>query len=651
MFGPQKRAALAIVVSAQLISAQLPPGVTPEEFMEHANCVFYGPNHGTIANVGVVGRGGKAQRSPLDALTSEVAFRLAPRTLSVPGGSRTNTKLQLDELGLIDRHIFQTMSDAGVAPAELSTDAEFCRRVTLDLTGRIPTAERLLQFLADPASDKRAKYVDELLTKPEFVDKWTIYFADLLKNNSTNTQIRRYTEGVTAFNRFIRSALETNLPYDQWVREMITATGTNSYEEGDLNFLAGGVVAAGAPVQDNYDQQSANIAQTFLGVAHLDCIMCHNGRGHLDDLSLWGKGALRSQAWAQSSYLSRTELSRTSVVPGQGVPYYWSIAENRGRSTRDYQLNTTTGNRPARGPSGGQSVSVAPRYIFTDTAPNPGENYRVALARQLTADPQFGRASVNYLWAYFFGRGIVDPPDQFDPARLDPDQPPPSPWVLQPSHPRLLNELGGEFAKNKYDLKWLMRTIVNSQTYQLSSRYQGSWNPDWEKLFARHNVRRLWGEEIHDAVALASNVQPTYEIPGYGTFNLAMKFPEPLNTPGRRYQNIINLLDAFLRGDRDTEDRRSDGSIAQALSMMNDSFVMTRIQSNGPATSLLPRNLALPNDQLVTNLFLTVLSRYPTDAERAQALGNLGGNATARAAEAENLLWSLFNKVDFLFNY
>lgn len=639
MFGSYGKSAFALLLAAQLITSQV---LTPAQVVEHSNCGYYGPQHDAIAMAGVVARGGRMRRSGVDVLTSQVTGKL--------NASATESSLQLDQLGLIDRHTFSAISDAGVAPAVLTTDAEFCRRVTLDLTGRIPTSERLLQFLADTASDKRAKYVDELLNRPEFVDKWTQYFGDHFKNNSVNSQIRRFADGVTAFNDFIRTSLTTNKPYDQWVREMLSATGQSSYEKGEINFLVGGVVAAGAPAQDTYDQQTANISKTFLGIAHLDCILCHNGRGHLDELSLWGRNTLRWQAWEQSSYLSRTTLTRRAVTLGEPNPYYWSIAENTGRTSRDYPLNTTTGNRPARAPGLNQGSAVAPRYLFTDTAPEPGESYRAALGRQLTADPQFSRASVNYLWAYFFGRGIVDPPDQFDPARLDPDRPPPFPWVLQPSHPRLLNELAAEFVKKKYDLKWLMRTIVNSQTYQLSSRYNGEWNPDWEKLFARHNVRRLWGEEVHDALALATNIVPSYEAPGYGTLSLAMKFPEPLNTPGRRYQNVVNLLDSFLRGDRDTDDRRPDGSIAQALAMMNDPYVMTRIQSNGPSTSLLVKNLPLPNDQLVSNLFLAVLSRYPSDAEKAAAVANLS-NAGSRSAEAENLLWSLFNKVDFLFNY
>jgi hypothetical protein len=162
----------------------------------------------------------------------------------------------------------------------------------------------------------------------------------------------------------------------------------------------------------------------------------------------------------------------------------------------------------------------------------------------------------------------------------------------------------------------------------------------------------LWAEEVHDALSQSSNILNSYNMPVYGATQWAMQFPEPIGTPvGTPGSGAIqNFLDSFLRGNRDDEPRRDDGSISQGLSMMNDNFVMTRVQSNGPATSLLVRNLSQPNETLVNNLFLAVLSRYPTDAEKQAALGNLA-NATTRANEAENLLWALYNKVDFIFNY
>jgi hypothetical protein len=569
---------------------------------------------------------------------------------AIPPGSRTYTytkEEQSAQAGSIDSFIFGALAAASVQPAPVTTDYEFIRRVTLDLTGRIPTPAGVTAFVADSTPDKRAKLVDQLIAKPEWIDKWTMWFGDLYQNNSQNSQIRRYPEGVKAFNDYVRAALTANKPYNQWATDLISAAGTNSYDQGTLNLVAGGVVTGG-PIQDDFDQQTANIADMFLGLSHVNCLLCHNGRGHLDSLSLWGSQTTRYQAWQLASYLSHTQAKKTALAGATGGnPYYWSVEDNTAAAKTDYPLNTTTGNRPARQPVGTEK-NVAPLYIFTNDTPKAGETYRTALARALTADPQFARATVNYLWAYFFGVGLVDPPDQFDPARLDPNNPPPAPWTLQPSNPGLLNALTQQFIANKFDLQWLMRTIVNSQAYQLSSRYNGSYDPAWDSLNARHFVRRLWSEEVHDAIAQSSNILPSYTVAQNGVLTWAMQFPEPLNTPSAG-NAVTPFLDAFLRGNRDDEVRSGDGSISQALDLMNDPFVMGRVKSNGPATSLLVKNLSLPNDQLANTLFMAVLSRPASATELTQAVNMLStGN---RNQSAENLLWALYNKVDFVFNY
>ena len=429
-------------------------------------------------------------------------------------------------------------------------------------------------------------------------------------------------------------------------RDLITATGGDSYTTGTLNFLVGGVVTGG-PIQDIFDQQTANTFDVFMGLSHVNCLLCHNGRGHLDSISLWGSQTTRYQAWHLSSYLSHTDATRTPVSSAANQPYYWGLVDNSVKARVDYPLNTTTGNRPARQPVGTETT-VAPQYIFNGDTPKPGVDYRVSLAAEITGDVQFARATVNYLWAHFFGVGLVDPPDQFDPARLDPNNPPPAPWTLQASNPGLLNALAQDFIDNKYDLQWLMRTIANSQTYQLSSRYNGTYDAAWDTLNARHNVRRLWSEEVHDAVAQSSNILPKYVVASNGTLTWAMQFPEPLNTPSAG-NAVTPFLDAFLRGNRDDETRSGEGSISQALDLMNDPFVMTRTKSTGAATSLLVQNIKLSPHDLVNTLFVNVLSRYPTSDEMTQALAQL--NTGTYAQQAENLLWSLYNKVDFVFNY
>lgn len=577
-----------------------------------------------------------------------------------PSNNDATTPTGANATGTIDRNIFTELERQGVKAAPKSTDAEFLRRVSLDLVGRIPAREKTLAFLSDTASDKRPRLVEELLASPEFTDRWTMYFGDLFKNTARNQNINRAEQGRNAFYAWIKEAIAAKRPYDQIARDVISATGDNSFDDGATNFLIGYRVTGG-PVQDVYDQQAAAIAETFLGMAHMNCILCHSGRGRLDTLSVWGKAATRYQAWEFASFVSKTNL-RTVRIPATLNQNYYSLTDD-GRL--DYTLNTTTGNRPARQPLGDGNRYVAPRYPFTGKKPSSGEPYRAALARELTADPQFARAAVNYIWAELFSRGLVEPVNQFDPARLDPDNPPVAPWTLQPSNARLLNEVAADFAQSKFDLRALMRQIVNSEAYQLSARYNGDWNPAWEPLFARKLARRLSGEEIHDAVVTASGIAPVYRINEYSgsdyqtrttrNVNFAMQLPEPSGMPDGFNGAVSQFLDSFYRGNRDDQDRLREGSVPQALNLMNDTFVMTRIRSSGTgaSASLLNRALATAdNNQIVEMLYLSVLSRYPTDVERSTATTELTSAGLGnRPRKAEDLLWSLFNKVDFIFNY
>lgn len=648
---PEVRRGLALICVASLLVGvggfAAARGDDEELKVEHADCAFFGPQRARFVSIPP----NSAAAFAPSALTAAVTAQLPPsESAAAAPAANAAANDATASTNTIDTYIFQALSDAGVYPAPSTTDYEFIRRVTLDLTGRIPTADRVTSFVADTTPAKRAKLVDELIAKPEFLDKWVNWFGDLYNNNSRNTQIPRFVPGVLAFNSYVRASLQNNKPYDQMARELIAAAGTNSYAQGEINFLVGGVVTGG-PIQDVWDQQTANTAETFLGISHLNCLLCHNGRGHLDQLSLWGSQQTRQQAWGMASFMSHTDASRTPVQGATGgLPYYWGLQDNT-RYKTDYALNTTTGNRPARQPSGTGGNTVPPQYIFTGDKPKSGENYRASLGRMITSDFQFARATVNYFWEYFFGIGLVSPSNQFDPARLDPDNPPTdcspvNPCTLQPSNARLLNALAQDFIDSKYDIKGLMREIVNSRAYQLSSRYAGDWNPGWQTLFARKLVRRLWAEEVVDAIAMSSNVTQTYTARdnSWGPVTFSMQLPEPMNTGNA----VQPFLDAFLRGNRDDQPRRPDGSISQALDLMNDNFVISRIRSTGPASSLLAANLNLPDAQLVDKLFMTVLSRHPTNTELNAALTNLKTN---RSQEAENLLWSLYNKVDFLFNY
>jgi hypothetical protein len=577
----------------------------------------------------------------------------------VPGGSRTYNYDQSHAAGSIDSYIFADLQAHNIAPAPKTTDWEFIRRVTLDLTGRIPNPDRVLSFVADTAPDKRAKLVDELMAKPEWVDKWTMFYGDLFKNttNKASTSLNRFAQGRNAFYQWIKQSLTDGKPYNQMATELLSIQSDSTYNDGAADFLVGSIVTGG-PTQDIMDQMTADTFDTFLGVTHVNCLLCHNGRGHLDSLSLWATGTTRYQAWQLAGFLSHTGATRVVPDPANNPNvFYYSLQDNIKNFTADYTLNTTTGNRPVRVSStpnckaGQPCYTVPPQYIFNGGAPKPGENYRVALARNITGDFQFARAAVNYVWAAFFGRGIVDPPDTFDPARLDPDNPPPAPWTLQPSNPRLLNALAQHFIDSGFNVKSLMREIATSDTYQLSSRYNGEWSAEYEPYFARKFVRRLWGEEIHDAVVDSSASYPSYSVRGWtelglGKIQYAMQFPDVLNVEG----TTDAFLDSFLRGNRDDQPRKSEGSILQALNLMNSTIIESRLALVG--NQLVPSVLGLnTNTDAVNRLYLTILSRYPSDDERSKALASLPAATSARNLAMQDLAWSLYNKVDFVFNY
>jgi hypothetical protein len=611
---------------------------------EHADCAFFGPQRERYL---APTRKSRALGNRTVQVLGAMALPAADRKLAAARNSS-------QAAGSIDSFIWADFRKRRIEPAGPTTDWEFIRRVTLDLTGRIPKPERVQAFVADSSDSKRAALIDELLEDSAWTDKWTMFFGDLYQNvdRKNSTGLQRYPDGRNAFYKWIYYSLVERKPYNQMATELIAAAGQNTHMDGPSNWILNGYITGG-PTQDVMDQSISFVMDTFLGMTYVNCVLCHNGRGHLDQLSLWGSRATRYQSWQLASYMSKTTFTRVSLDPPANTNQYWRI--NTNATATDYALNTTTGNRPARvAPAGCRSGQpcyyVPPQYIFTGDTPRPGENYRVALARAVTSDFQFARATVNYIWAHLFGRGIVDPPNTFDPARLDPNNPPPDPWTLQPSNPELLNALAQHFVESGYDLRALMREIANSDVYQLSSRYEGTWNPDWEPYFARKYVRRLWGEEIHDAIVQSSGTTAPITLRGFSDAGFAapiyaMQLPDI--TGGG---DGTALLDNFIRGNRDENPRRTDGSILQALTLMNNNFVIQRTRATGTNSSrLIAQNLAKPTNELIDTLYLTILSRLPSPAERQKI--NIPASGAARTTAVQDLVWSLYNKVDFVFNY
>ncbi len=617
---------------------------------DHAECVFFGPRRAQFQE-NMLGAA-RRPRGAYSRQTQQVVNRLGN------GGraAAAQDSRGIESGNLIDRHIFGVLQERGIQPAARTSDYEFIRRVSLDLTGRVPAPERVSAFVSDSDPGKRERYVEELLQSSEWVDKWAMFFGDLYRNTdlvrATNT-VRR-AEGREAFYRWIYDSLKEGKPYNRMAFELIAAEGTNSWENGVLNWQVGNRTTGG-PAQDHYDQMAAATMETFLGNSTFNCIMCHNGRGHVDTLSLWGKRSSRIQAYGFAAFFAQSNFQQQprDQRPDPNI-FWWRVGTNpRGV----YLLNTTTGNRPPRIEIAGLRA-VPPAYPFGDgEGPGAGEPLRMAAARMVIADFNFARATVNYIWKELMVRGLVEPVNQMDPDRLDPDNPPEEPWTLQPSNAALLRDLAQDFINNEYSLRELMRRIVTSEAYQLSARYEGDWNPEWESLHARRLVKRLWAEEIHDAVAQTSNLLPniniatTSRIPnGAPAVIRVVNYAMQTTSPASR-GSAAGFMAPFYPGDREETERRRDGSDQQALTLMNNNFVISRTRSTvtGGRESLLRQQINKTDDELIDNLFLTVLSRPPDGAEREAAAAALqSGN---RQQAAENLLWSLYNKVDFFFNY
>jgi hypothetical protein len=582
-------------------------------------------------------RSPREQQASLNHQLSVVAEAVAPsgrrRSSEPPAGSISYPV----SVNYIDDEIFGKMKTDGIRPAPISTDEEFLRRVTIDLTGQIPDPATVQAFLADKSADKRTKTIDALLASDTFNDRWTMWFGDLVQNVQVSANSREFPQGRNAYYTYIHDSIKASKPYDQMVRELLSATG-DSFTLGTPNYWVRQIQPNG-PIQDTYDNLAAESGRMFLGMP-MQCLSCHNGLGHLDQVNVYLKGHARYDFWGSASFFSRGRSAKSDRSINNSS---YVITES---PTGTYQLNTTSGNKTTRAPIGSLNT-VSPAFLMTGETPRTGEAWRDAYGRMLTANPQFALAAVNYLWKEMFGLGIVEPADNMDPTRYDPNSLPAG-QTVQPNHPALLTRLGSDFTTNRYDLRAILRTMVMSNTYQLSTQYTASsWNESWTPYYARHIPRRLMAESLLDAITKATSLPITYAISGAGTTTSAMKLPDTLEV-----RNSVNgrFLDEFGRGNRDDEARSNDSSIAQALSLMNDNNVVVSRTKKSNAASTVAKTLAASSDPnvIADQLYLATLSRYPTTTEKAQAVAYLKSGTLA--TKTEDLQWVLLNSLEFLFD-
>lgn len=565
-------------------------------------------------------------------LTRDVTAKLPPSSAKAQPVKTRNLP------NLVDQHLFGAMQRDAIPHAPLTNDYEFCRRIYLDLTGRIPTPEQLKAFVASTAPDKRDKLIDELLESRAWVDHWAYWYGDLVRN--CGNRIGNPT--LKHFDAWIRQSLREDKPYDRFVTEMLTATAPNTNWMPDAaasGFLTRWHITGATMYDDNFedtaDEIVVNAARLFLGTNY-QCISCHGGKGFLEKVSLDLVSKKRRDFWAMSAFFGQM---RVRVVPYQDR--YTVTEDGDGYNSKGWSQV-----RLQR--EGGE---LHPTFILTGEKADLSKPLRPQFARMLTTHPQFARATVNLIWKQFFGLGIVDPVDSFDLARQDPQAQLPAPWACQPSNFALLDALARDFAAHKFSLKYLMRTLARSQAYQLSARFEGEWKEAYTPYFARHYVRQLTAEQMHDALTQATQIYGDYKRRDwlYETPIAPARFWTEAASP----EDIGNgeaksFLRTFGQANREQFDRQPGGSILQAIMLMNSPFVTKRIQAaNNSLVEQLVKSTQ-SNAEIVEALYLATLSRYPVAREKELALTWL---AQDRKQGAEDLQWSLVNKLDFVFNY
>jgi hypothetical protein len=543
---------------------------------------------------------GNANTQHLNTRTPEHpnAQHLNTRTPEHPNAQRPTPNAQFaDASAKVDFLVAHKQQQLGLVPSPPCDDRTFARRVYLDLIGSMPTAEELKAFLADTASDKRAKLVDRLLERPEYADYWTLKWGDLLRCNRTNLG----DKGMWSFNNWIRAQFQQNRPVDQMVRDLIVAQGS-TFTNGPANFYR---------VASNPQDLAETTSQVFLGV-RMQCARCHHHP---------------FEKWSQTDYY---QFAAFFARVGQKGSNEFGIFGNETivRINDGGEVTHPKTGAVMRPTALGVQLAALPGGKQPD--PDADGDRRIALAQWLTASGNrlFARNIANRYWGYLLGKGIVNPID---------DQRVTNP----PTNPALLDFLADELTRSKYDLKHLLRIICTSQAYQRSSQATRA-NRDDELFFTHFLPRRLPAETLLDAIDYACGTREKYNQLPAGT--RAIQLPDP---------NVnSDFLDVFGRPLRLIAcecERVAEPNLSQTLRLMNGELINRKVtQGDGRLAKLI--KAGAPDDIILKDLYVATLARPPRPAERTQVLGALMF-APDRKAVYEDVLVTLLNSKEFLFNH
>jgi len=504
----------------------------------------------------------------------------------VPHGAPRETIPDFEPITELDRLAAEKWKKLGLLPSKVVDDATFLRRIMIDVCGRLPTVEETRAFLSDSAGDKRSRLVDRLLESPDYAAYAALQWSAILRNSN----LAGSTNAAYAFHNWIKDTVARNRPYDEFVRGIVAASGEWK-DSPAINWYW-------QSRDDQLHTVTADTGQLFLGI-RLQCARCHHHP---------------YERWGQEDYYGLagffTRLGRKSF--GEPPPYFSSATVTTG------EKNPLTDRPPEPkypdGESPKFSSSEDPRHALVDWMTRP-EN------------PYFAKALVNRQWSHFFGRGLVNEVD--DMRATNP-----------PSNPELLDFLAKEFIDHKFDVRHVVRLILTSRLYQLSSEPRPE-NEHDRQNFARFYARRMIAEVIHDAVDSACGTHTNF-----GNMSASAR---AVDLPHEGFNSYF--LDTFDRPQRVSvcECERSAGAtLSQVLLLANSDEVENKIAS-GEGRIQKCFAAKIPPEQIVDELYLAAYSRFPTAEEKQTSTGYITGNSDQPKA-AQDVLWALLNSREFLFN-
>lgn len=542
------------------------------------------------------------------AIVAWYSSQLAIARITVPWTNPQPLPESPPPRNFIDEHIDARLALLNLPASPRCSDAEFVRRVHLDTLGLLPTPEETARFLADPSPEKRDRLIDALLERPEFVDYWTYKWSDVLMLNGTLLR----PMALKAYYDWIHQHVAANTPWDQFVREILTATGS-SHENGATNFYA---------LYQSPEDMTENACQAFLGLS-IGCAKCHN-----HPLEKW----TNDQYYAMANLFARVRAKGWGGEPrnGDGLRTLYV-------ATSGDLVQPRTGKPQPPTPLDGAPIPLD----------DPGDR-REALARWLTApeNPYFARSITNRVWANYFGVGLVEAVDDMR--------------VSNPaSNPELLDAAAAFLIENKFNLKALMKAILQSNAYQRSSQPLPG-NADDRRFYSRYYPRRLMAEVLHDAIVQVTEVPTRFDQVAFPGADRQKTDFYPLGTRAiQLYDSAVEnyFLQAFGRNQRRIVcecERSEEPSMVQVLHLSNGDTLNQKLKSpQGRVSALIAlRRTGMSDPALLDHIYLAALARFPTPTEREALLEQLASTGPEdERVVLEDILWAILTSREFVFNH